>query len=99
MKRIGKLMLLGQEWEIIVDKDLPETLDGLALLEEKKILISASLDKKGFNHCILHEFFHAALCEASFGAIGLPVEAEELLVDLLAKQMMANFATLKRLLA
>jgi hypothetical protein len=99
MAKVGTLNLLGNEWTIVTDKDLPEDLHGLALLDAKKIILAEGLDKKAFRIAYIHESLHGMLCEASFGAIGLSVEAEEMIVDLLAKQIVANFEAIKRHLA
>ena len=96
MAKVGALRLLGHNWSIVTDKELPQDLDGLAILTEKKIILADGMTKKEFRHAYLHELLHAALFEASFGAMGLPIEAEELLVDLLAKQIAENFDVIKK---
>jgi Zn-dependent peptidase ImmA (M78 family) len=84
------LNIHGYEW-LIVKTPTNENDDGYCDEDNRIIEIDESLEPEDELYTLLHEFGHAVLGETGFRHTGLSSDAEEIIVDQIAKELIRNF--------
>jgi hypothetical protein len=80
--------ILGQKVPVEYSNKVPDTHN--ANYDKEKILLHPRCPKKELARVFLHEFFHA-VCDRGSISQAISEDAEEMIVDLMAKAISENF--------
>jgi hypothetical protein len=98
MKKVAKLDIFGQKWQVVTGKLSPNEA-GLCEYGKMRIVINQDIPV-GSNlwlETLCHEIFHSSFERCSYKQSGLPHELEEVMIDQLAKILTENRKILKKL--